>query len=231
MKTSAVLVAGGRGVRAGFELPKQFLTLCNKPILCYSLDLFEACTLVHEVILVLPQDYISYFQDQIASRFFYSKLKSVVAGGENRQESTQAGMKKIGDDINLVCVHDAARPLLKMSLLEQVIQLAAQKKAALLAAPASDTIKEVDDQKAIVKTHAREKIYLAQTPQVFEIHLLRKAFEKAKVENFLGTDEASLVEAMGEEVFIVESTPLNLKVTQPQDFKIAEILLQETGVN
>lgn len=229
MKTSAILVAGGKGLRAGFELPKQFLSLGDKPILCYSLDLFQACELVDEIILVLPQDYISYFQDQIASRFSYSKLKPVVAGGESRQDSTWAGMQKMDTGINLVCVHDAARPLLQMADLKKVIETASQKKAALLAAVAVDTIKEADNQKTILKTHARENIYLAQTPQVFEVALLKRAFEKAKNENFIGTDEASLVEALGEKVFIVESSSNNLKVTRPLDFKIAELLLKERG--
>lgn len=226
MSATAIIVAGGSGQRFGSSLPKQFLHLLGKPILSRTLEVFDKASSVRHVVLVLPQDKISYFEQEVLPFHPVAKLQSVVEGGASRQESTLAGFEAVLPHTEVVIVHDAARPLLEPELIDRCAETAITVGAVIAACPASDTIKEVDPQGHIRHTHPREHIYQAQTPQAFRYSVLKEAMEWAHRHSFQGTDEASLVEKLGKPVTIVKTNASNLKITTAQDLVVAEALLK-----
>lgn len=211
----------------GHEIPKQFLNLQGRPVILHSLEKFQASEVVDDIILVLPEDRIEFFQIQILDKNLFPKLKKCVAGGATRQDSTYEGFKSIEWNCDVVIVHDVARPLLSLETIRACVETAHLEGACLAATPASDTIKECDESKNVVQTHKREKIFLAQTPQAARQDILKKALEKAYHEGFQGTDEASLVERIGQKVKVVASPASNIKLTQASDFTFAEAILKE----
>jgi len=225
MNTAAVIVAGGQGLRFGASVPKQFLPLAGEPLLIHTLKVFEKSSRIQAIYLVLPAEWIPYFQTEILPRFSISKLKKIVAGGKSRQDSTRQGFNSLDSTVELVAVHDAARPLVSVQTIDRCVQEASRWGAALAATPSQDTVKELGKESFVGRTLDRKTIYLAQTPQIFHYALLKEALEKADAEGVQGTDEASLVERLGKPVKIVETEPSNLKVTTSADFSLAEILI------
>lgn len=221
--TSAIIVAGGSGKRFNSPIPKQFLKLNDKPILVYSIEKMEKCKLIDEILIAVPRQFINLTQN-IISRYNFKKVSQIISGGSTRQASVYNGLQKTNKKCNLVLVHDGVRPLIESKEIEGVIKLAQKSKAAILAVPVNETVKLVD-KNTIVKTEDRKKFYLAQTPQVFEYKLLRKAFEKAKKDKFVGTDCSSLMEQLGVKVRILEGSERNIKITTAKDFKLAEVLM------
>lgn len=227
IRTTALLLAGGKGLRMGHETPKQFLNLQGRPVVLHTLEKFQASEVIDEIVLVLPEDRIDFFRDHILGKNLFPKLKKCVAGGFTRQDSTHEGFKNIDWDCNVVIVHDVARPLVTLETIRECVKVALDQGASLAATPASDTIKECDESNNVVQTHKREKIFLAQTPQAARFDVLRAALEKAYAEGFQGTDEASLIERIGQSVKVVPSPATNIKLTQPSDFIFAEAILKE----
>ena len=223
--TSAIIVAGGTGKRFNSEIPKQFLKLKGKPVLVYSLEKFEKSKLIDETILVIPQRFTNFCQQNIASKYRFKKISQFISGGPTRQASVYNGLLKVNKKCNLVLVHDGVRPLIDLKQIEAVIKLAQKTKAAILAVPVKETVKVVN-KNMIVRTQDREKFHLAQTPQAFEYKLFLRAFEKAKKDRFTGTDCSSLVERLGVKVRIIEGSEKNIKITTNADFKLAEKILK-----
>ncbi len=225
-KTTAILLAGGKGLRMGDDIPKQFLPLAGRPVVLHSLEKFEGSDWVHEIVLVLPEGHRDFFKRHVLKEQNFSKLKKQIVGGITRQDSSYEGFKSLDSFPDVVIVHDVARPLVSSQVIEECIRVAYQEGASLAAKQASDTIKECDKDGKVLNTHDRKKIFIAQTPQAFRYEILKKALESAYEDHFQGTDEASLVERIGHPVKVVATQSSNIKLTQPEDFLFAEAILK-----
>lgn len=224
----AIIVAAGKGRRFGSDKPKQFIEIEGKPVVIYTLEKFEGCPLIDKIILVLPAEEIEDFQET-AAKFELTKLWKIVAGGSTRSESVRSGIKEIESEIvEIVAVHDGARPLVTSEEIKATIEKAGETGAACLAAAVNDTIKEVFNGK-IIKTIDRSNLRRALTPQAFRYELIQKAFAPDNFEE-TATDECFLVEKMGVEIAFVDGSAKNIKITTPEDLILAESLLKEAGI-
>jgi 2-C-methyl-D-erythritol 4-phosphate cytidylyltransferase len=214
-QVSAIIVAAGEGKR--FGSPKQFSLLRGRPVLEWSLEAFEAHREVSEIILVLGDDSQ---KERYIDRF--TKISGVVPGGRKRHDSVHAGFHEVrssGDDI--VLVHDGVRPLIGKDLIHDIIRAARKNGAAVPVIPIEDTVKLCETER-VIETLDRDRLKRVQTPQGFRYSILKKAFEKARETEMSGTDEAYLVEKLGLEISTVQGDPRNIKITTPEDLKIAE---------
>lgn len=219
-KVSVLIVAAGEGRR--FGAAKQFALLKGETLLDRCLGTFEMDGAVDEIILVLPDP-----GQRDSLRGNYRKIASVVKGGARRQDSVRNGFRELlARDEDIVLVHDGARPLVNGDLINRVILEASRSGAAVPVLALEDTVKEVGDS-AIVRTHDRNTLYRAQTPQGFFHEVLEEAFAAAERDSFSGTDEAMLVERTGRRVAAVAGDLRNIKITTPLDLKIAEVFLAD----
>ena len=207
MKTVAIIVAGGSGKRIEGNLPKQFLMLGDKPILAHTIEKFEKCDLVDEIILVVPEDHLDYCSQEIVERYSFDKIRRIICGGKERQDSVYIGLKACYDSTSIVSIHDGVRPFITPEIVTGSIKLCQQKKAVIVAVPAKDTIKRVECG-LVTATLDRRELWLVQTPQVFEYKLILEAHKKAREENFVGTDDSVLVERMGCDALLTEAVVL-----------------------
>jgi 2-C-methyl-D-erythritol 4-phosphate cytidylyltransferase len=224
LKTVAIIVGGGKGKRIKGDLPKQFLSLGDKPILAHTVEKFEKCELIDEIILVVPEDYLSYCSQAVVDKFGYGKVKKIVCGGKERQDSVFLGLAACPQSTTTVAIHDAVRPLISPKKISESVKLCKEKKAVVVAVPPKDTIKR-GEKGLVVTTLDRDKLWLIQTPQVFEYKLILDAHQKAQTEGFVGTDDSILVERLGKEVTILEGEYENIKITTAEDLAITETLL------
>ena len=221
---TAIIVAAGQGKRFGSKKPKQFLEIHGKPLIIHTLQKFDDCPAIDEIILVLSFDKIETFNQTIA-KFNIKKLTKIVAGGKSRAESVLNGLKSIDNQVEIVAVHDGARPLVSVEEISQTVKRAKETGAACLVARVTDTIKEVKDEK-IVKTIDRSKLRRALTPQCFRYEILKRVFAENVINETI-TDECSLAEKLGIEISIVEGSTQNIKITTPEDLIFARDLLKE----
>lgn len=218
----AIVVAAGRSERMGGG-EKVFAQLMGRPLLAWTLGAFKRCDDIAEVIVVAAPDAVQRMQDFVRE-WRFSKVTAVVAGGATRQDSVRAGID-FASEAAIVAVHDGARPLVTPELISAGVDLARRTGAALCAVPARDTVKDVDgDPPVVTGTPDRNRVWLAQTPQVFDRKLLLEAHTRASGS---ATDDAALVEALGHPVHVYEGAASNFKVTTPEDLIIAEALLRE----
>jgi 2-C-methyl-D-erythritol 4-phosphate cytidylyltransferase len=205
---------------------KQMLELGGAPLLIHTLKRFEACDSVDQVILVLQPDLTGEVLGLI-SRFGLKKISRVVAGGAERQDSVFRGLQVLDqNETGVVAIHDAVRPFVRPEDIKLVVERAAATGAAIMALPATDTIKQVKSAR-IQRTLERRRIYHAQTPQAFQLSIIREAHKKAYEDGFIGTDDSQLVERTGRAVSIVEGSPMNIKITRPLDLVLAEAILRQ----
>ena len=205
---------------------KQFLLLDGSPILIHTLRKFAASPSVHEIVVALPADNIDFAREFVEKETFASKVR-FVEGGETRQQSVENALAALSPGANLVAVHDGVRPFVSIAAIEKVFEQAAQTGAAILGIVPVDTVKQVHLNR-IRATIPRDRLVLAQTPQVFRYDLLKRAFEAARMDNFIGTDEASLVERLDEvEVSVVPGSDRNIKITKPSDMDLARLYLAQ----
>lgn len=207
------------------DRPKQLLTLENTPILIYTIRKFDACRLVDRILVAAPQESVEEVRKLVAGAGF-SKPVTVVQGGARRQDSVAVAMQHIGPETTIVAVHDAVRPFVKVEEIEATILEAQKSGAAVLAIPIVDTVKQIRKD-LIDSTLTREHLVLAQTPQVFRVELLREAFERARKDDYYGTDESSLVERLGSPVSVIRGSERNIKITRPGDLSLAGFFLKE----
>jgi len=224
-KVGGVILAAGRGERMGAPLNKAFLLLGGRPLLLHSIITFEAAAMVDAYVVVAPPEEAAFCRVLLAS-YGLQKLAAVVPGGLSRQDSAAAGVRAL-QDFGLVVVHDAARPLLSVGLLEGAVRHAAGHPGAALvvAVPVKDTVKMVDSSGIVRETPARDGLWIAQTPQIFRRDLLLRAYAEAERDGFSGTDDASLVERLGVPVEVYRGSYDNFKVTTLEDLRIAEVIL------
>ena len=218
------------GTRMGGETPKQFLDLDGVPILLHTLRRLASCEAITDIILATRAEEIARLEELCRQEKFRQPIR-VVKGGATRQESVSAALEHVSDDTELVAVHDAVRPFVTREQVLRVIEEARKCGAAILGIPAMDTIKEVkraslpEDVALITATIPRERVVLAQTPQVFRSKLLQEAFAKAATDQVNASDEAGLVERLGHEVHVVHGSERNIKITKPADMELARFYL------
>jgi len=221
----AIIVAGGKGVRMGSALPKQFLPLNGETLLYYSVRAFLDAFPDINLVLVLPEDHLSYTQMLLEA--FTERIElTIVTGGETRFHSVQNGLKQVDKD-SIVFVHDAVRPLLSADLIKRCYQQALEKGSAIPAIPATDSMRIMNNESS--KPIDRDQIRIIQTPQTFRSDIILPAFGQEY--NAAFTDEATVCEAFGTKVFLIEGERSNIKVTTPEDMVIAGALLNERNAD
>jgi 2-C-methyl-D-erythritol 4-phosphate cytidylyltransferase len=208
----------------GSAVPKQFLALGGVPILVHSLRVLEAVPSIHEIILAVPEAEREFCLRNIIERYGFKKVVKVVPGGTRRQDSVRHALEAAGE-AEVVVVHDAVRPFLTAKMVGQVVEQARIHGAAIVAIAVRDTVKQAGADGLIEKTVDRGKLWLAQTPQAFRRALLLEAHRKAELDGVHATDDAQLVERLGQKVAIVEGSWENIKITRPEDVAIGEAIL------
>src|ERR1700726_994985 len=232
-RVAAILPAAGLGTRMGADTPKQFLSLDGIPVLLFTLRRLAACPAIVDFIISTGAEEVDSLAASVQSENFGGRRVRVVRGGDTRQDSVANALTEIPNEADLILVHDAVRPLVTLSQIERVIAEADACDAAILGIPAMDTVKEVkraslpNDVALITATIPRERVVLAQTPQVFRASLLLEAFARARQDGVTASDEAGLVERIGRDVHVVAGSERNLKITRPGDMQLAEYYLRQ----
>jgi 2-C-methyl-D-erythritol 4-phosphate cytidylyltransferase len=231
-RIAAIIPAAGLGTRMGAGVPKQFLELDGMPLVIFTLRRLSACKGITDFFLSTRADDVVSLQDKLTQAAI-GRPARVVHGGDTRQQSVANALAQVDPSTEIVLVHDAVRPFVTPEQLDRVIEEARTRGAAILGIPAIDTVKEVrrtslpQDVALITATIPRERVVLAQTPQAFSYALLRDAFRMAEKDGVVGSDESSLVERFGHDVFVVLGSERNLKITRPADMDLARFYLQQ----
>ena len=216
-----IIVAGGKGLRMGSDIPKQFLPIGGKPVLMRTLERFREYSVDLQIILVLPEAQQEYWH-RLCKEYHFDVEYTLANGGQTRFHSVQNGLAKVPDDaIGVVGVHDGVRPFPSIEVIRNCYETARQKKAVIPVIPVVETVRHLESEKS--KTVPRDEYRLVQTPQTFDIQLLKAANKQPYNVGF--TDDASVVESFGYEITLVEGNRENIKITTPYDMKIAEVLI------
>ena len=217
MKKYIIIVAGGKGLRMGGDIPKQFLPVCGKPVLMRTLEAFHAYDASMRLILVLPVSQQAYWK-QLCEEYQFELVHEIANGGETRFHSVKNGLALVEED-GLVGVHDGVRPFVSQEVITRCYEEAASLKAVIPVIGVVETVRHLIGEGS--ETVPRDQYKLVQTPQVFDVTLLRLAYQQEYTDLF--TDDASVVEALGEKVYLVEGNRENIKLTTPFDLKLAEL--------
>ncbi|HYW44337.1 MAG TPA: 2-C-methyl-D-erythritol 4-phosphate cytidylyltransferase [Bryobacteraceae bacterium] len=235
MKVAVILPAAGLGTRMGRGAAekigtsrKQFMLLEGSPILIYTVRKFAAAARVSEIVVPVRAEDLEWVGEMLAHEFPGGRVR-VVEGGNSRQQSVENALRALAPDTDLVAVHDAVRPFIDLETIGKVLDEAAETGAAIVGVPAVDTVKQVSrgSHVRVRATIPREKLVMAQTPQVFRYDLLVRAFQSAREDGFIATDESSLVERLDVEVSVVMGSDHNIKITKPGDMELAHLFLRE----
>jgi len=230
-KTVAIILAAGQGKRMNSSIQKQYLLIKGKPVIFYSLDVFQN-SFIDEIILVVSQGEVEYCQQEIVNKFHFTKVSKIVEGGKERYHSVSRGLQQI-EDSDYIFIHDGARPFINQEILARSYKETIENRACVVGMPVKDTIKIVDKNKYAIETPQREKLWLIQTPQIFESKLIIEAYRKLLEAESAGNNYAQVItdDAMVVEIFekvpvrLVKGSYNNIKITTPEDLKIAEALL------
>jgi 2-C-methyl-D-erythritol 4-phosphate cytidylyltransferase len=204
------------------EISKQFLMLQNKPVIVHAIAAFEQCGEIDEIIVVVASEELEYFKTNILNKFHFKKVKGLVAGGLERQQSAYNGIKSVSRESEIILIHDGARPFVSQETIISCIDEAKICGAVSAGMPSKDTIKLVDLNNIVISTPPRERVWQTQTPQVFKHALILEAHETAKQKGIMATDDAMLVEILEHPVKMVAATYENIKITTPEDLLIGE---------
>lgn len=226
--STAVIVAAGKGRRMGTETSKQFLPLCGKPILAHTVEKFEKAACIRDIILVTGKDAVEDVR-RMAAEYGWSKVISVTEGGKERQDSVFLGLQQVPRDTEIVLIHDGVRPFVTEEILEHSIAAAWQRGGCAVGVPAKDTIKVCDAEGLALATPSRSTLWQIQTPQAFRRAEILSAYEAARTDGFLGTDDASVAEHGGYPVWVIFGSYRNIKITTREDLLIGEAFLKEEG--
>ncbi len=205
---------------------KQYLLIDGMPILAHTLMVFQASPAIDDIIVIVPEDDIDDVKKEIINKYGFSKVAGVVPGGAERQDSVRNGLANIGDDTDVVVIHDGVRPFITAALIGISVEEALRNTAATLGVPSRDTVKTVSPDGWIVNTLNRSELRSIQTPQTFLRHIIQQAYQKAYEDNFYGTDDAMLVERIGIPVKVIEGSYDNIKITTVEDLLLAETLMR-----
>jgi 2-C-methyl-D-erythritol 4-phosphate cytidylyltransferase len=219
---TAIIVAGGNGTRMNNKLPKQFIKIGTESIIEKTIKIFNTYKDINEIIVVLNDNHKQYFKKENIN---HDKLIKVISGGETRQQSVYNGLKNVSKKCEIVLIHDAVRPFVSHKNIKDCIDEVKKNKACTLGVKSKDTIKICDKDNIISDTPNREFVFCIQTPQAFTLKVILLAHKKALEENFLGTDDCSLLERLGISVKVVEGSYKNIKITTEEDLAIAKEFL------
>jgi 2-C-methyl-D-erythritol 4-phosphate cytidylyltransferase len=231
-RIAAIVPAAGLGTRMGADQLKQFLELDGMPLIIFTLRRLAACAAITDFFIATRADDVVFLEDKVAKAGL-GRPARVIHGGDTRQQSVANALAQVDPSTEIVLVHDAVRPFVTLEQIERLISEVRSRGAAILGIPAIDTVKEVkraslpQDVALISATIPRERIVLAQTPQVFSYALLRDAFRKAQEDGINASDEAAIVERFGHDVFVVLGSERNLKITRPADMDLARFYLEQ----
>jgi 2-C-methyl-D-erythritol 4-phosphate cytidylyltransferase len=225
MFTSVIIPAAGFGERMGATIGKQFLLLNEKPILVHTLERFQSCDDINEIIVATQRSSFPIIEE-IRKKYSLSKLKAPVEGGERRQDSVAKALKCVDAESEIISVHDAVRPFVRRKEITQSIETAKYFGASVVAVRAKDTMKQASTDGRVEKTLNRSSLWSVQTPQTFQRKILIEAYEFAFKNNIVATDDSYLVEQIGVLPIIIEGSYENIKITTPDDLLLAELLVK-----
>jgi 2-C-methyl-D-erythritol 4-phosphate cytidylyltransferase len=230
-----IITAAGKGTRLKGNISKQFMNIYGKPILAHTVSAFQKSSKIKEIYISVPKDNIEFCRKNIIDKYAFDKVEKIVAGGSSRQESVYNALVEVPPDTKIVAIHDGVRPLITPGEIDLLVNTLVREnkkdssvKGVIMAASARETIKMIRES-SIDKTISRDKIWHAQTPQVFFYNIILKAHNKARKDGFTGTDDACLVERMNYKVNIVRGRHENIKITTPIDLFLAELIITKNN--
>jgi 2-C-methyl-D-erythritol 4-phosphate cytidylyltransferase len=223
--TSALIVAAGKGTRMGPNVDKLFLELNGCPVVAHTWRRFDQADCVDELIFVVRDGMQTAF-DELAQKYGFKKPYRLVPGGKERQDSVWNGLVALSPDAEIVAIHDAARPCASLELISATISAARETGAAVAAQPVTDTIKESNDGQWVARTLDRSRLWAVQTPQTFQVEIIRRALAEVRRRGLLVTDDTAACDVVGQPVRLVPSPQPNPKVTRPEDVPLIEALLR-----
>ncbi|MCX8128535.1 MAG: 2-C-methyl-D-erythritol 4-phosphate cytidylyltransferase [Clostridia bacterium] len=229
ISVSVVIVAAGKGTRMNMDINKQYVDVCGKPVIARTIQAFEDCDSVNEIILVVNEADIMYCKKSIIDLYGFEKVKSVVAGGSERQNSVYNGLKEAKRESDIILIHDGARPFVREETIMACIEAARGFGAACAAVPVKDTIKKSDKDGFIAETLERNVLWSIQTPQAFKYDIIMEAHKKAEEEGYTGTDDAILAERLGVCTKLVMGRYDNIKITTKEDLAFADAIIEHSG--
>lgn len=222
---SVVIVAAGTGSRMNMNINKQFIKMYDKEVIAYTIDAFYNNENIDEIVVVIREDEEEFFVEHIINKYMYKNIK-IAHGGKERQDSVYNGLKRLDYNCNIVIVHDGARPFIPKTVLDESIREANLNSAVVVGVPVKDTIKVIDNNNIVRDTPNRKHLWAVQTPQVFNYKVLMDAYENAYNKGYYGTDDAMLVEYLGQEVKMIMGSYENIKITTKEDISFGENILK-----
>jgi len=226
VRVAALIPAAGRGKRMAKDTPKAFIPMGGVPLFIHTLQKFEICPQVQEVVLLVPDKRDIRQAEEIVRQGGFQKVVGIIPGGEERQDSVYIGLKALDPQTDIVLIHDGARPFVPVELIRRIVEETQIWKSVVAAIPVRDTIKEIAADGWVRKTLDRQHLWEIQTPQGFMYPLLLDAYERARAEEFYGTDDAALIERLGLPVKVIQGDRLNIKITTPEDLVLGEAILK-----
>lgn len=223
-KNTLIIAAGGIGKRTGLDIPKQFYTIKDKPVIAHTISVFEKMDEIDEIIISCHKDYISHTMD-IVNKYNLSKVVSVVEGGDTRQQSVFKALCKVSDDTEYVLIHDAARPFINQDSIRRCMLDAKISGCASVGKRVSDTLKRSDEEGYIEDTVDRNNLWQIQTPQIFKFHIIYECHKKCIEDDVSCTDDCMICERYGHRIKITQASCINMKLTDKSDILIAEAIL------
>jgi 2-C-methyl-D-erythritol 4-phosphate cytidylyltransferase len=227
LKISAVIVAAGKGTRMNMDINKVYVEVYGKPVIARTIEVFEKCSCIDEIILVVGSQELIHCKQNIVDFYGFTKVKTLVCGGRERQNSVYNGILEVSKDCDIVLVHDGARPFLNEENIIDSVDAAYEYGAASVAVPVKDTVKVSDAENFASETLDRSRLWSIQTPQAFRYDIIIQAHERAVKEGFIGTDDAVLVERMGQKMKLVMGNYYNIKITTKEDLSMARAIIEE----
>ena len=229
---TTIIPAAGAGRRMGGAIPKPFLQIGGRPVLAYTLDAFERCDAVDEVILVVGRTHLQVCAEEVVDRYGFTKVRNILPGGKERQDSVWEGLKAVEEGTEIVVIHDGARPFVAPELVAESVERCRACGAVIAAVPVKDTIKEAEDRAdthhpLVVGTLDRKRLWAVQTPQTFAFDLIFRAYQRAMEAHIYATDDAALVEQLGHPVHILPGSYRNIKITTSEDLALGEMILSQ----
>jgi 2-C-methyl-D-erythritol 4-phosphate cytidylyltransferase len=225
-KVTVLIPAAGMGKRMGKAVAKQFLPLGDRPLLAHTLLAFQRASEIDEIIPILSREDMETCLRDVIERYHITKVKTLVVGGKERQESVSHGLQKLDTDAAIVLVHDGVRPFVTQEMIREVVEHARKGECVTVGVPLKDTVKEVDGRGMVRQTLDRSRLWAIQTPQAFPAKILQHAYEESSRHNAIGTDDATLVERAGGKVRVIMGSYENIKITTPEDLILAEEILK-----
>lgn len=224
---SAVIVAAGMGKRMGTDKNKQYIEIGNKAVLAHTIESFQNNEYIDEIIIVTREEEIDYCRREIVEKFSLSKVKSIVVGGNERQDSVYNGLISVNQNCEIALIHDGARPFIEDICITNSIICALNFKACVVGVKVKDTIKRVDEKENVIDTPDRTCLWQVQTPQAFHYSLIIEAYKKGIKQGWKVTDDSMLVEKFGHKVKMIEGSYENIKITTPEDLIFAKAIIEK----